>query len=57
MGNQIDKKVTSIKKKILPGQQPNHHDPHHNPIKDNTIGIEFECPNCGTHFGVKALQI
>ena len=35
MGNQIDKKVTSIKKKMLPS------DPHHSPIKDNTIGIEF----------------
>lgn len=53
MGNTIEKKMSSIKKKVggSPGTQVN------SPIKDNTIGIEFECPSCGTHFGPKALQI
>jgi predicted RNA-binding Zn-ribbon protein involved in translation (DUF1610 family) len=51
MGNSVEKKVNSLKKKFASNE---HHD---SPIKDNTIGIEFECPNCGLHFGTKALQI
>jgi len=54
MGNQIEKKTNSIKKKFgLESPQANNHI-HPN---DNTIGIEFECPNCGAKFGTKALQI
>lgn len=51
MGNSMEKKIGSIKKKF----GTNEH--HSSLIKDNTIGIEIECPNCGMHFGPKALQI
>ena len=37
MGNQIEKKVGSIKKKL----QPDQHGHSQSHIKDNTIGIEF----------------
>lgn len=50
MGNSIEKKVSSVKKKFAQNE-------HTHGIKDNTIGIEFECPNCGAKFGTKALQI
>ena len=50
MGNQLEKKASTIKKKLGISEQ-------NSPIKDNTIGIEFECPNCSEKFGPKALQI
>ena len=38
MGNQIEKKYSSVKKKFG-SSDPN--DQHSSPLKDNTIGIEF----------------
>lgn len=48
MGNSIDRKVHSIKKKLGVAESNSH--------KDNTIGIEFACPNCNTKFGPKSHQ-
>lgn len=39
MGNQIEKKTNSIKKKFGLADSPHSNSPNH--LKDNTIGIEF----------------
>ena len=41
MGNQIDKKVTTIKNIKKKMMSSDNSSSHNSPIKDNTIGIEF----------------
>ena len=48
MGNSIEKKVSSLKKKLTSSEGTAQ--------REQSIGIEFECPSCELVFGPKSLQ-